>query len=141
MYRGNQMKKSTPNIKVLKEILKFIIQHPEHWDQEIWHCGSSHCVAGFIELHQLRKPWETFVVFTDDTANIYDIQDLETQVEKDLPILVLDSNPSTLESRAAQYIGLDLQSSWRLFDPNNTLEDLIRIIRLLEEKYSAYLPD
>lgn len=27
-----------------------IIQHPESWNQCEWHCGTSHCVAGWIDV-------------------------------------------------------------------------------------------
>lgn len=38
------------NIKLLRKIVAHIKANPEHWQQSAWHCGTSHCVAGFAEL-------------------------------------------------------------------------------------------
>lgn len=38
------------NQKLLKKIVAYIKANPEHWNQGSWHCGTSHCVAGFAEL-------------------------------------------------------------------------------------------
>lgn len=37
------------NLELFKEIVDFIKANPQHWNQRTWHCGTSHCVAGFIE--------------------------------------------------------------------------------------------
>ena len=35
-----------------KKVLDQIEQHPETWDQDIWHspCGTQHCFAGWAEI-------------------------------------------------------------------------------------------
>jgi hypothetical protein len=30
--------------------LKAVEDNPNHWNQDNWHCGTSHCFAGFAEL-------------------------------------------------------------------------------------------
>lgn len=39
-----------PNIELLDKAIKIIQEHPENWNQETWHCGTSHCLAGHIRL-------------------------------------------------------------------------------------------
>lgn len=34
----------------LLEIVGYITQHPEEWIQDVYHCGTAHCVAGHAEL-------------------------------------------------------------------------------------------
>jgi hypothetical protein len=38
------------NLKLLRKIVKHIKANPDTWRQSAWHCGTSHCVAGFAEL-------------------------------------------------------------------------------------------
>ena len=33
-----------------KKVLDQITQHPETWNQARWHCGSSHCLAGWAKV-------------------------------------------------------------------------------------------
>jgi hypothetical protein len=43
----------------LEATLAAIESHPDHWDQSSWHCGTSHCFAGFAEMLRLgRSPVE-----------------------------------------------------------------------------------
>lgn len=35
-------------------VLRWIEAHPEHWNQEAWHCGTSHCYAGVAEMMRLN---------------------------------------------------------------------------------------
>ena len=37
----------------LEATLAAIEAHPDHWDQNKWHCGTSHCIAGFAEMLRL----------------------------------------------------------------------------------------
>ena len=38
------------NHKLLKQTMNQIIEHPETWEQDTWHCGTTHCFAGWAEL-------------------------------------------------------------------------------------------
>ena len=37
-------------IEILDKALEMIEANPKHWDQNMWHCGTSHCLAGFCDL-------------------------------------------------------------------------------------------
>lgn len=38
------------NIENFKLVLDHIKAHPETWDQEVWHCGTHHCFAGWAQI-------------------------------------------------------------------------------------------
>lgn len=38
------------NAELAYKTLDYIKAHPEEWDQTMWHCGTTHCFAGHIEL-------------------------------------------------------------------------------------------
>ena len=38
------------NAALAYKTLDYIKAHPEEWDQRLWHCGTTHCFAGLIEL-------------------------------------------------------------------------------------------
>lgn len=38
------------NVLRFQLVIDQITQHPETWDQEVWHCGSTHCVAGWAQV-------------------------------------------------------------------------------------------
>jgi hypothetical protein len=42
-----------PNQANLEATLAAIEANPGHWDQSTWHCGTSHCFAGFAEMLRL----------------------------------------------------------------------------------------
>ena len=35
--------------QLMLTVLEHVQRHPETWDQERWHCGTSHCFAGFAQ--------------------------------------------------------------------------------------------
>ena len=37
-------------IEILDKAVTLIETYPEHWNQDVWHCGTSHCLAGFCDL-------------------------------------------------------------------------------------------
>ena len=39
--------------EMLVKALHLISQNPNHWNQNDWHCGTSHCLAGFLEIIDL----------------------------------------------------------------------------------------
>ena len=39
------------NYERLAKIVKHIKKHPETWDQQNWHCGTTHCVAGHAQIN------------------------------------------------------------------------------------------
>lgn len=38
------------NWELLQRGVEAIKANPENWDQLNWHCGTSHCLAGFIQI-------------------------------------------------------------------------------------------
>lgn len=41
------------NFKAFEEVLNYIKEHPSEWDQNVWHCGTSHCMAGHLQVQEL----------------------------------------------------------------------------------------
>ncbi len=48
----------TINVELLQKTLDTIKANPQHWNQRYWHCGTSHCFAGFAELIANNLPIE-----------------------------------------------------------------------------------
>lgn len=42
------------NPRRYNQVLATIEANPQHWNQQFWHCNSSHCFAGFTELEFLK---------------------------------------------------------------------------------------
>lgn len=88
-------------------VLEAIEANPEHWNQNHWHCGTSHCFAGFAELQKFG---------------------LKSSLSEDevRGILVHRALFSTFLT-AQYYLGLDSdQASW-LFSSARTLDDFRRV--------------
>lgn len=78
------------NIERFRQVLEMIEANPEHWNQDDYHCGTSHCFAGFCELAMLglaatvtvatvqvsRKPFGWRGV-SDEAKEFLDISELE----------------------------------------------------------------
>lgn len=45
------------NKKTFDEIINFIENNPQHWEQESWHCGTTHCIAGFVQCKNRGVPY------------------------------------------------------------------------------------
>jgi hypothetical protein len=101
-----EVSKELRNKRLLKT-LEMVKANPDHWDQKHWHCGTSHCFAGFANLLQFELPAETH----------------EDELE--------DINPRLDEwsvGSATQWLGLTDYEARLLFSSTNRLEDLERII-------------
>ena len=83
------------NIENCKLVLKQIKEHPETWNQKKWHCGTSHCFAGWAQIlsgkepdqFTVRKDARVFLGLSRPEANYYfagsrTLEELET-VTKD----------------------------------------------------------
>ena len=42
------------NVENLRATIQAILANPQHWNQGTWHCGPSHCFAGFAEMIRLE---------------------------------------------------------------------------------------
>lgn len=89
-------------------ILKTIKSNPKHWNQENWHCGTSHCFAGFAELEKLKLPLKTS----------------EEIMEKWFPV-------SDTFKVAKEYLQLTDRQAELLFHSNNSLNELDFIVKSL----------
>ena len=105
------------NVKLLNDTLDAIKANPDHWDQEHWHCETSHCFAGFAELLSLGLPLDS------DEANLLD-------------------NPSTYNDETCMWttranaikvlgLGDNYYNTDLLFSAYNSLEDLEKMVAYL----------
>ena len=93
--------------KVLLQLtLDTIKENPQHWDQTSWHCGTTHCFAGFAELILKNLSLDTYV-------DGYEINGWE------------------VNDYAIAKLGLTDDQAVQLFNPTNTLEDLERMVGVL----------
>ena len=94
------------NIELLQKTLDTIKANPKHWDQRHWHCGSSHCFAGFAELLvrdlPINQPVNSEVFLSGET-----------------------------EQFATQQLGLNVDDADILFAYDNTLADLELFVKEL----------
>ena len=97
------------NIELLQKTLDTIKANPEHWNQEQWHCGTSHCFAGFAEL----------------IANNLSI---EMSCEQVRALRLNGKLEDRICSYAEKLLGITDDDSDVLFDPYNTLEQLERMV-------------
>jgi hypothetical protein len=89
----------------LQATLDAVLAHPEHWSQRMWHCGTSHCFAGFAEMIRLGE-----------------------SVEKRCSLA--SYQPSTDDASLAQegatrmWLGLDREEWMSITNALNTMEEL-----------------
>lgn len=82
------------NIENCKLVLQKIKENPDQWNQGSWHCGTSHCFAGWAQIlsgkeannDTVRRDARIFLGLTRDDADYYfspsrTLEDLETVVE------------------------------------------------------------
>lgn len=100
------------NIELLDKALKIIREHPEHWNQRHWHCGTSHCLAGHVQIIVQGFP--------------YDIEEGNVNNHWDAYYDARDS------------LAIDKHSADVLFNAHNTLDDLLRYRDILAEKGHLY---
>lgn len=123
---------TTPNVPLLKQTLDYVETHPEEWTQRFYRCGTGMCFAGWAAVldggtwydAELKGPWiEDMVARPDDP---------------DLDVFLMRDGARTVdvECRARRILGLTEDEASELFDGDNTLDDLRRIVRELCEAAS-----
>jgi hypothetical protein len=106
----------------LAMVLNHIENNPTHWNQRKWHCGTSHCFAGFAQL--FARGISLAVEFDRDNAGIKD---------KDDPI---ENDYIAAEDDATGWLGLTHRQSAFLYDGDNTLDDLrTQVAIIMESEY------
>lgn len=102
------------NVELLQKTLDAIKANPQHWNQQFWHCGTSHCFAGFAEL----------------LANNLSVETSEEQVRA----LKLNGElRCSTGGYAEELLGISDEDSDVLFYGYNTLEQLERMVAHLVE--------
>jgi hypothetical protein len=124
------------NKELLRETLQTIKDNPQHWDQTQWHCGSSHCFAGFVECKirgaDITEKFDEDQTLRWSTADAESLISLLNLGEKDANKLRNDyvyHKNTALVARFA--LGLNEDQADILFDSDNELEDLEIIIEEL----------
>jgi hypothetical protein len=52
----NALSPPTFNIERHNQIIEQIEKHPETWNQKLWHCGTTHCYAGWAQIFSGKEP-------------------------------------------------------------------------------------
>jgi hypothetical protein len=100
-------------------VLRRIKANLEYWHQAEWHCGTTHCFAGFAEISAARVPITIEVQgLSDDLpyclAGIWSAED-----RQGWPL-------TNASKRARHYLGLTYDQAEDLFYICRTLDDLER---------------
>lgn len=102
------------NVELLQKTLDAIKANPKHWNQKFWHCGTSHCFAGFAELIANGLPVKT---------SFDEIKKLKTTRKLGMLTFI----------EAERLLGISDEDSDVLFCGYNTLEQLERMVAHLLE--------
>ncbi len=106
------------NKELLKNVLTKIKDDPKSWTQWMWAiqrpCGTSHCFAGHVVHIALPEAKPHFECRSD----------LSTR-------FTLNSGLCSYKDTARALLGLTERECDKLFDANNTLEDLERVVKEL----------
>ena len=109
------------NVELLQKTLDTIKANPEHWNQYHWHCGTSHCFAGFAELiangipiQTDDKTLRTYSGFSDSPESVY----------------------WKTERNAQKLLNINDDDASILFAGYNSLLDLERMVHLLAKEDS-----
>lgn len=104
------------NKERLYQVLDAIKANPNHWNQEDWHCGTSHCFAGFAQLIKHAIPISS------------DVKDADYTGSGEVEYLVGDKELTDPLYEAEKWLELNHYQSKELFSVGNTLEDLENLI-------------
>lgn len=111
------------NKELLQLTLNTIKENPQHWNQQSWHCGTTHCFAGFAELLAKHIPIDTEEQILIDKYNLG---------KNVLDYFSRTSKPSwNTEENAANILGITEEDAQVLFHYSNDLKQL--------EEYVNYL--
>lgn len=107
----------TVNVELLQKTLDAIKANPQHWEQSVWHCGTSHCFAGFAELIDRGLPIDTHEDILRDEPEFF---------------CPYDSDWNT-SSHATELLGLEDDDATELFWSCNSLSRLESLVAQLIE--------
>ena len=110
------------NIENFKRVLDIIEEHPDKWDQTVWHCRTAHCLAGHCELllaevqPQVTEDIEKQVCLMEKGLST----DEEYRKKDELVILT--------KERARGFLEVSHYEADFLFDQDRTLEDFQQVL-------------
>ena len=114
-----------PNVELLKQVLQHIETHPDEWDQREWvtdwpGCKTAYCFAGWTAVLAGARPDEDDEVPRASLpAELANVESCSWPASKGF-LHVAD---------AAMYLlGLNEHEADELFEEDNTLDDLRRIV-------------
>lgn len=88
---------------LLAQALQHIIDHPELWDQQEFHCGTARCLIGHMaELHPDFRMWDS----NSDTD------------------LLIGGRWQNVEEWASEFLDIEFGDLAALAHPKNTLQQL-----------------
>jgi len=92
-----------------KKILNKIKADPDNWNQETWHCGTKHCIAGHAQIEMGR--------FDTDSQLEDTLENSETRAH------AFYKNENTVKNDAREYLQMSYNHSKWLFSGIRTIED------------------
>lgn len=108
------------NAARLRELMQYIITHPERWQQDEWasqtECGTAYCVAG------------TAVTLFTDARPIWYENTLGPGLLAAFAYIGTGCFPTSIELLAREVLDLTPGQSDLLFHPHNDLDDLWAIV-------------
>lgn len=129
--------KRTVNVGLLQKTLAFIERHPEHWDQRDWRqvadnrCGTAMCFAGWA-AHLDGGRW---ISDPDDSLAEY-LTPVADDRRRDIITpadhwLELPGSVIGADKRATRILGITEEQAEVLFDEDNSLATLVRLVNAL----------
>lgn len=106
------------NVELLQKTLDTIKANPQHWNQVVWHCGTSHCFAGFAELIDKGLPIDTSKDELRDIPGFFSPYHSEWNTS----------------AHAAELLGISDYDAENLFASYNTLRTLEEMVAELIER-------
>ena len=103
------------NVELAENILEYIQAHPDEWNQKWWHCGATYCFAGLI-----AKGDDEIMQY--NSYGSFDVIDRST-----------GENLGVIHKYAAERLGLTIWQADILFNEDNSLDDLKRLIEVLSD--------
>ena len=137
------------NKELLRQVLQIIKDNPEHWDQEQWHCDTTHCFAGVTEALVRGIPLDSNAnEFTWNMDKSLSEQLSECLTKEELTQFSLRLEATDLNVPLEEYLNFTMPGEYtpdiaqialrlsneqadNLFDCNNTLEVLEEIVEAL----------
>lgn len=101
------------NEELVRKALDAIKASPQEWDQAAWRCETGMCFAGFVAIAAGAR-WK-------DPEDLHGLEVIPPGHKAG------ERLPDVAEF-AAEALGLDLDEGLPLFDANNTIDDLERLI-------------